>query len=159
MTTRYLRFVPPVCIGVLLFFTFRLYATSYFWLDDFTNLCRIESRTLGELLWVIVSPSPAHFRPVGMLFYWAALQLFDRNAFGYHLIMWALHSVNVFLVYIVLKRLTDSRTGSAIGAMLYVFPAVFNDLFWSFGTIFELVGASLFSWAFWFGIARRERSL
>jgi hypothetical protein len=31
-----------------------------------------------------------------------------------------------------------------VGAMLYAYPAVFNDVFWNFGTIFELAGAGLF---------------
>lgn len=141
---RYLRYAPGLCIALLLIFTFRLYAFSYFWIDDFHNLYWVQQWSLREALLHLVSPSAEYFRPVGMLVYWLALHAFDRDPFPYHLLMWALHVFNVGLVYVVLKRFTESRAGAYVGAMLYAYPAVFNDIFWSFGTIFELTGVTLF---------------
>jgi hypothetical protein len=141
---RYMRLVPALCIALLLFFTFRLYTYSYFWLDDFNNLYWVQQQTLGEALGHLVTPSTQPFRPVGMLAYWIALRVFDRDPLPYHLLMWSLHVLNVVLVFLVLKRFTASRAGAYVGAMLYAYPAVFNDIFWSFGTIFELTGVALF---------------
>jgi len=141
---RYLRYVPALCLALLLIFTFRLYTYAYFWLDDFNNLYWVQQLTLGEAFGHVISPSAQYFRPIGMFVYWVALRLFDRDPLPYHLLMWGLHALNVALVYAVLKRFTESRAGAWVGAMLYAYPAVFNDIFWSFGTIFELTGAALF---------------
>jgi len=142
--SRCLRYAPAFCIGLLLIFTFRLYTYAYFWTDDFNNLYWVQQWSFTDALGHLVSPSAEHFRPVGMLVYWFALQLFDRDPLLYHFLIWALHAFNVFLVYLVLKRFTESRAGAWVGAMLYAYPAVFSDIFWSFGTIFELTGAALF---------------
>jgi len=141
---RYLRFVPLVCIGALLVFTFRLYTFAYFWLDDFTSLYWVQPQTFTQMLGHVLNPASDFFRPVGMSFYWIALQLFDRNAFAYHILLWSLHTVNVGLIYWILRRFTGSEAGAAVGAMLFSSQYVFNDLYWSFGTIFEVVGLMLF---------------
>ena len=141
---RYLELVPFVAIGILLIAACRLYGYAYFWLDDFNNLHWVRLRTFPEAIGLMLSPSAEHFRPVGMFFYQIAYALFDRDPRPYHWLMWAIHGLNVTLVYVVLKRLTESRAGAAVGALLFVYPAVFNDIFWNFGTIFELTGAVLF---------------
>jgi hypothetical protein len=141
---HYLRFAPAICIGILLFFTFRLYGYSYFWLDDFNNLHWIQQWSLWQGIRDVLSPSTEHFRPVGLLAYQIAFKLFGRDARFYHALMWAIHTLNVMMVYTVLKRFTESRPGAAVGAMLFASTPVFNDIFWSFGTIFELTGLPLF---------------
>jgi hypothetical protein len=138
------RFVPALCIGVLLLFTFRQYTFAYFWLDDFNNLHWIQQWSLLDGIGHVFSPSAQYFRPVGMLVYQIAFNLFDRDPRPYHWLMWAIHSLNVAIVYVVLKRFTESRAGAAVGAMLFAYPPIFTDIFWSFGTIFELIGAALF---------------
>jgi hypothetical protein len=80
-----------------------------------------------------------------MFFYWLALRLFDRDpVLPHHLVMWALHALNIELVYLMLKSVIESRAGAAIGALLYPCPPAFNDIFWNFGTIFEPTAAALF---------------
>ena len=138
------RFAPALCVGVLLLFTFRLYTFAYFWLDDFNNLHWIQQWSLLDGIGHVFSPSTQYFRPVGMLAYQIAFQVFDRDPRPYHWLMWAIHSLNVAIIYILLKRFTESRAGAAVGAMLFAFPPMFNDIFWSFGMIFELIGGLLF---------------
>lgn len=79
-----------------------------------------------------------------MLCYWVMLRLFDLNPTPYHWLAWLLHSVNVALVYAILRHLTGSFTGAASAAMLFAFHSDFRDIYWSFGTIFELTAGSLF---------------
>jgi hypothetical protein len=141
-----LRWIPLLCIAILLLFTYRLYASAYFWLDDFDNLYWVQQLTASGMLWHIVNPLSNFFRPTGMLFYWLMLNLFDLNAPAYHLLAWSLHAANTALVYVILKRITASRAGAAVGAMLFASEAVFVDLYWSFGSIFELVcGLAMFT--------------
>jgi len=138
------RFAPALCIGVLLLFTFRQYNFAYFWLDDFNNLHWIQQWSLLDGIGRVFSPSGQYFRPVGMLVYQIAFNIFDRDPRPYHWLMWAIHSLNVAIIYVVLKNFTGSRPGAAVGAMLFACPPMFNDIFWSFGMIFELIGAPLF---------------
>jgi hypothetical protein len=141
-----LRWVPLFCIAILLLFTYRLYSSAYFWLDDFDNLYWVQPESASQMFWHIVNPASNFFRPAGMLFYWLMLKLFDLNAPTYHALAWSLHAANTVLVYFILKRITDSRAGAAVGCLLFASEAVFVDLYWSFGSIFELVcGLAMFT--------------
>src|SRR5438105_12092338 len=81
------RFAPAVCIGVLLLFTFRQYNFAYFWLDDFNNLHWIQQWSLLDGIGRVFSPSGQYFRPVGMLVYQIAFNVFDRDPRPYHWLM------------------------------------------------------------------------
>ena len=142
--TKYLRWVPFLGISALLFFTFRLYSSAYFWLDDFNNLFWVQKLSAFELLKAITNPASTYFRPTGMLFYWLELRLFGTNAIAYHVLAWLLHTVNTVLVYLVLRRIVQSHPGALVGTMLFACQAVFTDIYWNFGTIFELVSGLLF---------------
>ena len=139
-----MRFVPLLCISVLLLFTYRLYADSYFSTDDFNNLYWAQQQTAGEMTWHVLNPFSRSFRPTGMMFYWLLFHFFDLNAPAYHWVAWLIHGANTALVYLILKTLTNSAGGAAVGAMLFASQSAFADIYWSFGTIFELVCACFF---------------
>jgi hypothetical protein len=136
-----LQLVSLLCIGALLFNTYRLYKGGYFWLDDFNNLYWVQRESFAHMIGHIVNPVSSSFRPAGMLCYWVLLRFFDLNPAAYHCLTWSLHVANTAFVYFILKRLTGSRVGAAVGAMLFASQAVFADIYWNFGTIFELVAA------------------
>src|SRR4030095_8266577 len=102
---RFLRFVPLVCIAVLLLATFRLYGYAYFWLDDFNNLHWVRDRTFLEAIGLVLSPSGPDLRLTCVLVYQMSGVLFGLVPTPYHWLMWAFHALNVGLVYILLKRL------------------------------------------------------
>ena len=143
-TPFYVSVVPPACIGILLLFTFAIYRDSYFTLDDFNNLFWVNQWTYGQTLQMLFSPSAEYFRPVGMLFYRIALGLFGLKPTLFHVLLWAIHTLNVALVYLALKRFVDSRAGAGAGALLFACPPVFSDIFRNFGTIFEVTGFALY---------------
>ena len=145
--SKVLRLLPVLCVGVLLLSTFRLYEQgAYFWLDDFDNLYWMQRASLVQMLRWVLNPISGSFRPVGMLCYWLLLRCFDLNPIPYHWLAWSLHTTNTALVYFVLKRVTKARSGAAVGAMLFASQAAFSQIYWNFGTIFELL-AALFSFA------------
>jgi hypothetical protein len=133
------RLIPVACIAVLLINTFRLYKNAYFLLDDFNNLYWAQRTTLGQMVGFIVNPVSSYFRPVGMLCYWLLLQFSGLHPAPYHWVAWSLHTANTALVYLILKRLTKARFGAAVGAMLFATEAVYAQIYWDFGTIFELL--------------------
>jgi len=140
----YLYIIPIACVVLLLVFTLRLYTFAYFWNDDFNNLYWVQTQSFSQMVGYVVNPASDFFRPAGMFLYWAALQLFDRNAQAYHRLLWSLHAINVGLVYWILRRFTGSHAGAMVGAMLFSSQYLLNDLYWSFGTIFEVASAMLY---------------
>ena len=87
----------------------------------------------------IVHPVSLYFRPVGMMYYWLYLRFFDLSPAAFRWLMWSLHAANTALLYFVLKRLTGSRPGAAVGAMLFASQTVFAEVYWNFGAVFELL--------------------
>lgn len=143
--------VRPVLVAVgiinafVLASTFYAWRFSYFWLDDFNNLFWIQrlDQSIWQMLWSIVNPFADAFRPFGMLFYWIFWHVFDLNPLPYHLFAWMLHTMNVCLMFILLRRIVGSSYGAAFGALLFGFRSNFTDIYWSFGTIFELLALLL----------------
>jgi hypothetical protein len=136
---KLLSVIPALSIAVLLLQTYRMYKFAYFGSDAFNNLCLVQSRSFAQMVGYIVNPVSSYFRPVGMMFYWLYLKLFDLSPAAFRWLMWSLHAANTMLVYFVLKRLTGSRPGAGIGAMLFASQAVFSEIYWNFGAVFELI--------------------
>jgi hypothetical protein len=142
--TRHLWTIVPLGIAVLLFFTFRLYRSAYFWVDDFNSIHWASVTTNWKMLEGLLNPASHFFRPAGMLFYWLGWRSFGMNERGFHIVAWVFHAMNTGLVYFVLKRITRSPSGAAVGATLFASQAVFSDIYWAFGDIFELVSGLFF---------------
>jgi uncharacterized integral membrane protein len=140
-TPRILMLVFVISISALLFNTYRLYKGTYFWLDDFNNLYWVQQASFSRMMGYILNPVSSYFRPAGMMCYWTLLRFFDLNPSAYHGLAWSLHAVNTALIYVALKRFTQSRFGAAVGAMLFASQPLFANIYWNFGTIFELVAA------------------
>jgi hypothetical protein len=130
-------------IALILASTFYTWRFSYFWLDDFNNLFLVQQQSLVRMLWYNVDPFTDFFRPFGMLVYWIFWHLFDLDPLPYHLFAWTLHVANVILLYVLLSRIVRSRYAAAVGALLFGFRANFTDIYWSFGTVFELLACLL----------------
>jgi len=141
--------VAPAAIGLInaliLAATFHAWRFSYFWLDDFNVLYWIQrlDNSFGQMVWDCLNPFANAFRPLGMLVYWILWHMFGLNPLPYHLVAWAIHAANVVLLFVLLLRVVGSRYGAAVGALLFGFRANFADIYWSFGTIFELLALLL----------------
>jgi hypothetical protein len=146
IASRYLIFL---CIALLLVYTFRLYRFAYLYLDDFNNLFWVQKETGWAMLHYNIDPTSNYFRPFAMLFYWILLHVFDLNPLPYHVFAWIIHCLNVFLVYLILKFACKSAYGAAFGSMIFAFQAAFAQVFWNFGTIFEVLGGFLFFLGIW----------
>jgi hypothetical protein len=133
-----------VCVATLMGFTFRLYWFAYFWVDDFGNLYWVQKIDGLQMLGQVVSPTFDFYRPVGMAVYWVLLRYFDLDPLAFHATAWILHSINVALVYRLLLRMVHSNFGAAAGATFFACQAVFSQIYWNFGTIFEILSCLLF---------------
>jgi hypothetical protein len=136
-----LRVIPILCIGILLLQTCSLYRFAYFGSDAFNNFRWVLGKSFGQMIGYIVNPISSYFRPGGMMYYWLFLRFFDLDPAAFRWGMWSLHAANTALVYFILKRFTGLRPGAAVGAMLFASQAVFAEIYWNFGAVFELITA------------------
>jgi hypothetical protein len=143
------------CLAALLGFTFRLYWHAYFTVDDFNNLALAQRYSGSNILRNVVDPTVRDFRPVGMAFYWMLQHCCDIDPLPYHAVGWLLHAVNVGLLFIVIRRIIDSGYAAAVGAALFAFQEIFREIYWNFGTIFELLSTALVLAAFYIHIRFR----
>ena len=138
------KIVPPICVGILLAMALRLYWFAYFWTDDFNNLFWVQQTNGRQLIAAIVNPTSTFFRPTGMALYWLLFRYRDLDPVSYHAVAWLLHATIVGLVYLLLRRLTHSHFAAGVGATLFAFQAILSDIYWGFGTIFEILAAFFF---------------
>jgi hypothetical protein len=137
----------PLIIGfihaAILLSGFCAWRFAYFWIEDFNSLYWVSRESAWTMLWHNLNPASDFFRPFGMLFYWMSWNAFDLHPLPYHLLAWALHTLNVVLLYVVLSKIVRSPYAAAIGALLFGFRANFAVVYWSFGAIFELLACAL----------------
>lgn len=132
-----------VCVAIPLLLAVRLWSFSYFWTDDFGNTFWVQSETGIHLIEYIINPLSRFYRPFGLLFYWMLYRTAGLNPVPYHLVAWALHAINCFLVFSLLRRLLRSPVAAAAGAITFALRVNFADIYFSFGTIFELLACCL----------------
>jgi hypothetical protein len=137
----------PLSIGCInaLVVTSSLFAWrfAYFGMDDFNTLYWVRHESAWRMLWHNINPVSDVFRPLGLLFYWICWRAFDLHPLPYHLLAWALHAMNVVLLYALLSKIVRSRYAAAVGALLFGYRSNLADIFFSFGTIFELLACGL----------------
>jgi hypothetical protein len=87
----------------------------YFYQDDFAGLIMDRISSMGDMIRVISTPVPGQifFRPVGALIYSLDLSLWPANAQMYflHSIIWQL--VSIYLIFLLVRRLSDAATAIA----------------------------------------------
>ncbi len=150
MVTRLLAIIN----GWILAAVFYSYRFAYFTMDDFDNIYWARTQTLPSMMWHNLNPLSDFFRPFGMTIYWFLWKMFDLHALPYHLFAWALHAGNVILVYVLISQITGSRSGAALGVMLFGFRANFADVYWNFGSIFDLLALFLMLVTLWIYIRK-----
>ena len=143
MTRRHTAAIIGYICGLILASTFYSWRFAYFWLDDFNNLFWVQQQSFARMLWYNINPFADFFRPFGMLVYWIFWRAFGLTPLPYHTFAWILHTANVFLLYVLLSRIVGSRYAAAVGALVFCFRSNFVDIYWSFGTIFELLACLL----------------
>lgn len=143
MTRRNTVVVIGSTCGLILASVFYSWRFAYFWLDDFNNLFWVQQQSFASMVWYNVDPFANFFRPFGTLIYWIFWHAFGLSPLPYHIFAWALHTLNVLLLYALLSRIVGSQYAAAVGVLVFSFRSNFADIYWSFGTIFELLACSL----------------
>jgi Dolichyl-phosphate-mannose-protein mannosyltransferase len=121
---------------------------AYFTPDDMMNLYVSWSAAPAELL--------HNDRPLGALAYRGLFALFGLNPLPYRIVCFVLLLANLGLLYRFCLRLSGSRETAAMACLLGAYHAHLADLYYSTGTIYDLLCCLFFLLAFNFYIKIRE---
>jgi hypothetical protein len=108
---------------------------AYFTPDDMMNLYGAWSASPLELL-------QGH-RPLGGLLYCALFALFGLNPLPFRIVCYLLLAGNLALLYCLCRRLAGSREVAVLACLLGAYHAHLADLYYSTGTLYDLMGLCL----------------
>jgi hypothetical protein len=130
-------------IVIFLFAFFTFFAGKGLWAgftgDDLMNLhLYMKQGFTGVVLSILCFWSTA-FRPLGGLFYLTLYNIFDFNPVPFRFVCFVLLLANQYLAYRFIVRLSGSRATGVLAALLLCYHAWFVDLYYSSGTVFDLL--------------------
>jgi hypothetical protein len=96
------------------------------------------------------------FRPLGGLFYLTLYCLFGFNPLPFRVVCFALLLANLFLAYRWIVRLSASQTTGILASLLLCYHAWFVDLYYSSGTVYDLLCYFFYFAAFGYYLKIRE---
>ncbi len=119
---------------------------GYFSADDLDNISWTRALPASGFISGLLAPRhfEHNFRPVGHFFYHAMEQAAGLDFRWYVAAIHALHLVNVWLVWLFLRRLNLAPTAAAAGTALFAFHMGVFDVYWKPMYVFDLLCA-LFS--------------
>ena len=111
-------FIAIIILSIFLFgSTFGLYFAQ----DDFLFLADTQIGSINAFLnFFIPRTDVVWYRPLStQVFFFLGQQLFGLNPFPYHIVVFATHALNIFLVYTLTSILTNNTKAPLIAALLY----------------------------------------
>jgi hypothetical protein len=119
---------------------------AYFTPDDMMNLYFAWFRP------------PLHIdRPLGALFYRGLFAAFGENPMPYRIVCFGLLLANLALLYVFCARLSRSREIAALACLLGAYHAHLADIYYSTGTLYDLLCGVFLMGAFVYYTGIRER--
>jgi len=112
--------------------------------DDLMNLYAYLQKPVSALLFDNLRFWSTAYRPLGALFYVPLYNLFGLNPLPYRIVCFAILGLNLVLLYHFCVRLTNSRETAFLATFLVSYHAWFVDLYYSAGTIYDLLSYALY---------------
>ncbi len=119
---------------------------AYFFQDDWFTLRISNAKNVSEFLqFFIPRKDIIYYRPLGMQVPFFILQkLFGTNPLPFHILGFGFHSVNIILVFILIRLLAKSSPLDSLAAFLYGVSAVhYTTAFWP-ATLPFIMGPTFF---------------
>jgi hypothetical protein len=124
--------------------------------DDLMNLHLYMKQGFADVVLSMLCFWSTAFRPLGGLFYLTLYNIFGLNPFPFRIVCFALLLVNLFLAYRFVVRLSASRATGVLAALLLCYHAWFVDLYYSSGTVYDLLCFLFYFSAFIYYLKIRE---
>ncbi|MBZ5591008.1 MAG: hypothetical protein LAP39_02145 [Acidobacteriia bacterium] len=117
---------------------------GFFQDDDLDTLGWARGVSASEFLEYLATPrlSPANFRPVGAFYYHALENAFGLDFPKYVAVLHALHFLNIWLVWLLIRKLGIGPLGAAAGAFFFGYHAALIDAWWKPMYVFDILCAT-----------------
>lgn len=117
---------------------------GYFQDDDLDTLSWARGVPAGYFVTSLASPrlSPINFRPVGAFYYHALEAAFGLDFTKYVAVLHLLHFLNIWLVWMLARKLGIGPLGAAAGAFFFGYHAVLIDAWWKPMYVFDILCAT-----------------
>lgn len=114
---------------------------GYFQADDLDTLGWARTTPVSAFLVGLVSPrfSPTNFRPTGYFYYRVMSATFGFDFSKYPVPLHALHLLNIWLVWLVVRKLKLGPLAASAGAFFFGFHAVLFDAWWKPMYVFDVL--------------------
>ena len=124
--------------------------------DDLHNLHLYVNQGFAGVIRSVLFYWSTAYRPLGGLFYLTIYETFGFHPFPFRLLCFVLLLVNLYLAYRFIVRLSGSRATGALAALLLCYHAWFVDLYYSSGTVYDLLCFLFYFSAFIYYLRIRE---
>ena len=114
---------------------------GYFQSDDFDTMAWARVLRLQDFAKWLITPqmSPVNFRPVGAFYYHVMTNSAGLDFPEYLVPLHALHLLNIWLVWLLLRKLGLKPLAAAAGAFFFGFHAALIDAWWKPMFVFDLL--------------------
>ena len=124
--------------------------------DDLMNLTIHRTLPFGRMALGNLAWWSSMYRPMGGVFYVAMYRLFGFSPLPFRVACFALLLGNLALLYRVCLQLTGSRETALLAALLDSYHASFVTLYYSTGTVYELLSFCFYLAAFQYYLGVRQ---
>jgi hypothetical protein len=129
----------------------------YFSGDDVMNLYGYCSRPVADLVRANILFWTPYYRPFGGVIYRALFSLFGFNPRPLYILYYASFLLNLYLAYVVLKRISGSGETAALGTLIWSVHGNFAYLYYNAGSLYDVYCFLFFFLALLVYIRARER--
>lgn len=145
---------------VCLFAFFAFFAGKGLWAgftgDDLHNLHLYVNQGFAGVARSILFYWSTAYRPLGGIFYLTIYKIFGFNPLPFRFVCFVLLLVNLYLAYRFVVRLSRARATGVLAALLLCYHAWFVDLYYSSGTVYDLLCFFFYFSAFIYYLRIRE---
>ncbi len=129
----------------------------YFTGDDLMNLYIYWSRPVADLVRANILFWTPYYRPFGGVIYRTFFALFGFNPRPLYVLYYATFLLNLYLVYVVLKRISGSAETGALATLILSVHGNFNYLYYNAGALYDVYCFLFFFLALLVYVRVRER--
>jgi hypothetical protein len=122
---------------MFLFFTWRGFFV-YYTGDDLMNLYGYWSKPLSLLVRANIFFWTPYYRPFGGVIYRTIFALFGFNPYPLYVVYFAAMLLNLWLAYLVIKKISGSGEIGALATLLYAFHGKLDYLYYNAGSMYDV---------------------
>lgn len=145
-----------VYLITLIFFLLGSTVKIYFIGDDFTWLKWAATSDFNNIPDFFIKSAGFFYRPLAKTLYFICYNLFWLKPEGYHIISLLFHGINSFLIYLIIKKITNKRVLSFASAVIFALLSIHTESLLWIPASFEMIGPLFALLSFYFYLVNKK---